>query len=411
MLKRLYSMIFAVLFSFLFISNSNAQGWTDDFDTYVAGQQLACQNSVNWNVWSGVPCTVGEDALISTVHALTAPNSFVVAQNNDLVAMLNTTTGTWYVGFYFYIETGRSGYFNMLSDFTFVTGGYWAFECYFDVGGGGRLIANHVTTNFTYNYDTWNFVVVMANLGADQASFTMNGSTVLSWPWTQGSSTGAGPLAIDVADFYGATAFDQMYVDHFYFGNTPPPPIPVELASFTASVTPQGHAVLNWSTASEINNRGFEIERRSVDGQFATVGFVEGYGTTTEEQTYTYVDRSVNPGTYYYRLKQIDLDGQFEYFGEIELDVTPPLAFGIEQNYPNPFNPNTSIKYSVAEAGYVRLAVYNTLGEEISVLVNGQSDAGFFEVNFDASNLPSGTYIYRLEAPGFAEAKKMILMK
>ena len=224
--------------------------------------------------------------------------------------------------------------------------------------------------------------------------------------------TGFSPAAANRSSNFNGTTWSSATADHHFrviMGN--PSNIPVELTSFTASVTPQGHAVLNWSTASEINNRGFEIERRSADGQFATVGFVEGYGTTTKEQNYTYVDRSVNPGTYYYRLKQIDFDGRFEYFGEVELDVTPPLAFGLEQNYPNPFNPNTSIKYSVAEAGFVRLAVYNTLGEEISVLVNGQSDAGFFEVNFDASNLPSGTYIYRLEAPGFATAKKMILMK
>ena len=187
--------------------------------------------------------------------------------------------------------------------------------------------------------------------------------------------------------------------------------VPVELTSFTASINPLGLPVLNWVTASEINNRGFEVEKRTVEGQFVTVGFVEGYGTTTEEQSYTYVDKSVNPGTYYYRLKQVDFDGKFEYSGEVELDVTPPLTFSLDQNYPNPFNPNTNIKFSLKEAGYVKLAVYNTLGEEISVLANGQSEAGLFEVNFDASNLSSGTYIYRLETPGFVTAKKMLLMK
>lgn len=408
MFRKLYSLTFSLLFSFLFITNTNAQGWTDNFDSYIAGQQLSCQNSVNWNVWSGVPCTAGEDPLISTTHALSGANSVVIVQNNDCVGLLNQTSGVWYLSFNFYIESGNAGYFNMLSDFTFVTGGYWAFECYFNATGTAGLNANHTTTTFPFTFNTWHFVQVRVDLGADQATFSLNGNDILTWPWTQGSSTGAGPLAIDVVDLFGATAADEMFVDNFWFGNTP---VPVELTSFTASVTPQGHAVLNWSTASEINNRGFEIERRSADGQFATVGFVEGYGTTTEEQNYTYVDRNINPGTYYYRLKQIDFDGTFEYFGAVELDVTPPLSFGLAQNYPNPFNPNTNIKYSIAEAGYVRLAVYNTLGEEVSVLVDGQQEAGFFEINFDASNLPSGTYVYRLEAPGFATAKKMLLMK
>jgi photosystem II stability/assembly factor-like uncharacterized protein len=187
--------------------------------------------------------------------------------------------------------------------------------------------------------------------------------------------------------------------------------LPVELASFTAKVNPVGHAVLNWVTASEINNSGFEIERRAINEQFAKIGFVEGYGTTSEEKSYSYVDKNINTGTNYYRLKQVDFDGTFQYSKEIELDVTSPLSFGLEQNYPNPFNPNTNIKFSLAIAGNVKLTIFNTLGEEIGVLVNGYKDAGFFEVNFDAANLPSGTYIYRLETPGYFEAKKMILIK
>jgi len=410
MFKKLYSLLFIFLFASVFVSNVNAQ-WDDNFDSYVAGQLLACQNPTQWNTWSNSPCLAGEDMMVTTTHALSLPNAFVTAANEDMVALLGEkNSGVWYVSFNFYIENGRSGYFNMLSDFTYNTGGYWAFECYLDVGGGGRLMANHVTggTAFTYNYDTWNFVQIRIDLDTDNATFTINGTDVLTWPWSQGASTGAGPLVIDVVDFYGATAFDQMYVDNFHFGNTP---VPVELTSFTASVNPAGHAVLNWTTASEINNKGFEVERRSENSQFVTIGFVEGYGTTTEEQNYVYVDRSVNPGTYYYRLKQVDFNGKYEYSDEIELDVTPPLEFNLSQNYPNPFNPSTTIKYSLAEPGFVKLAVYNTLGEEVSVLVNGYKESGFFEVNFDASNLPSGTYVYKLEAPGFTTAKKMLLMK
>ena len=187
--------------------------------------------------------------------------------------------------------------------------------------------------------------------------------------------------------------------------------VPVELTSFTAIVNKDGNVILNWSTATEVNNHMFEIERKNTEGQFNTIGFVEGHGTTTEQQEYSYSDNSVKTGTYYYRLKQIDFGGQYEYSDEIEVEVIGPLTFALEQNYPNPFNPSTSIKYSVPENGFVKLSVYNLVGEEVSVLVNETVDAGFYEVAFNAANLPSGTYFYRLQTGNSLQTKKMILLK
>jgi len=187
--------------------------------------------------------------------------------------------------------------------------------------------------------------------------------------------------------------------------------IPVELSSFTAIVNAVGNVLLNWTTATEINNQIFEIERRSEESQFITIGYVEGYGTTTEPQEYSYIDNTVGTGIYYYRLKQIDFGGQYEYSDEIEIEVNGPLTFVLEQNYPNPFNPSTLIKYSVPENGFVKLSVYNLVGEEVIVLVNETVDAGFYEIEFDAAGLPSGIYFYRLQAGSFVETKKMILMK
>jgi hypothetical protein len=194
--------------------------------------------------------------------------------------------------------------------------------------------------------------------------------------------------------------------------------IPVELTSFTANVNNNGRVVLNWSTATEINNQIFEIERRSDVGQYTTIGYVEGYGTTTETQEYSYTDKTVGTGTYFYRLKQIDFSGQFDYSKEIEVEVNSPFTYGLEQNFPNPFNPFTLIKYSVPENGFVKLSVYNLVGEEVNVLVSGQVDAGFYETEFDATALPSGIYFYRLQvypanggAGSFVETKKMVLMK
>jgi hypothetical protein len=187
-------------------------------------------------------------------------------------------------------------------------------------------------------------------------------------------------------------------------------PIPVELTSFTASVI--GSSVhLNWITASEINNYGFEVERKTNESNYEKIGFVTGAGSTTETQTYSYTDTRVTNGNYTYRLKQVDFDGSFEYSYEVEVDVNVPAIYALEQNYPNPFNPTTNINFSLAEAGNVKLLVYNLLGEEVMTIINELREAGRHSVTFDAGSLPSGTYFYKLETPQFSETKKMILAK
>ncbi len=186
--------------------------------------------------------------------------------------------------------------------------------------------------------------------------------------------------------------------------------VPVELTSFTANVT-QGNVVLNWTTATEINNQGFEVQKRTAEGQFATIGHVQGNGTTTEIKNYSFTDAGVALGTYYYRLKQVDFNGDFEFSNEIFVDVDAPLEFALAQNYPNPFNPTTSINFSIAEPTFVKLAIYNLLGEEVQVLKNDYMEAGTFKINFDASSLPSGMYLYKIETAQYSSVKKMLLMK
>jgi len=187
-------------------------------------------------------------------------------------------------------------------------------------------------------------------------------------------------------------------------------PVPVELTSFTASVT-GSNVKLDWETASELNNSGFSVERKSVNSEFTEVGFVPGFGTTTEAKSYSFLDQNLQNGIYSYRLKQIDFDGTFEYSQEVEVEVFTPATFNLEQNYPNPFNPSTSIKYSVPESGNIRLSVFNIVGEEVAVLVNGFSQAGSFEVTFDASNLSTGVYLYKLQSANSVQTKKMMLLK
>ncbi|MCZ6701416.1 MAG: T9SS type A sorting domain-containing protein, partial [Ignavibacteria bacterium] len=186
--------------------------------------------------------------------------------------------------------------------------------------------------------------------------------------------------------------------------------IPVELTTFTASVS--GNDVqLNWSTATEWNNLGFEIHRTTNKDEWNKIGFVPGNGTTTEQQHYSFIDESVSSGKYQYRLKQIDYDGTFEYSDIVELEVGLPTVFSLEQNYPNPFNPSTKINYKISELSLVTLKIYDVLGNEIAILVNKEKPAGSYEIEFYATALTSGIYFYRLQAGNFVETKKLVLMK
>ena len=192
--------------------------------------------------------------------------------------------------------------------------------------------------------------------------------------------------------------------------------IPVELTSFRASVV-DGNVVLNWITATELNNLGFEIQKGDHTStslsvtEWESIGFVNGNGTSTETHSYSFADNNPVAGKSYYRLKQVDFDGSFEYSNVIEVDVVLPIEFSLEQNYPNPFNPATSIRYAINSKQKVHLLVYNVLGKEIATLVNEAKPAGNYEVSFDASKLSSGVYFYQLQAGSFVETKKMILIR
>jgi hypothetical protein len=188
--------------------------------------------------------------------------------------------------------------------------------------------------------------------------------------------------------------------------------IPVELTSFSAALI-DNKVILNWETATETNNMGFEIERKSGPAEFTKIGFVEGHSTTTEKQNYQFIDQmnDLKANSLTYRLKQIDYDGSYEYSQEVFVDNPTPMEFALRQNYPNPYNPVTTITYSLPIKAKVELIIYNALGESIKQLVNEEKEAGKYSVKFDATNLPSGIYFYKLQAGSFVETKKMVLMK
>jgi hypothetical protein len=209
----------------------------------------------------------------------------------------------------------------------------------------------------------------------------------------------------------GSVNNDGWYVDDIklsVYSST----IPVELVSFTAS-TNKNNVTLYWKTATELNNKGFEIERSLKSSHqnlnWQRIGFVDGNGTTTEQKEYSFTDEKIEEGSYLYRLKQIDLDGSFIYSQEIEADVLSPNIFELSQNFPNPFNPVTTIKYQLADDGFVSLKVFDVLGSEIKTLVNEFKNAGYYEIEFNASNIPSGVYFYKIQSGNFNAVKKMIL--
>ncbi|MGB5529968.1 MAG: exo-alpha-sialidase, partial [Ignavibacteriaceae bacterium] len=166
------------------------------------------------------------------------------------------------------------------------------------------------------------------------------------------------------------------------------PIVPVELLSFTHKIV-NGKVILNWITATEINNMGFEIQRSIDNNIYVTVGFVEGRGNSTTNQYYSFTDESLS-GKIYYRLKQVDFNGSYNYSPVIEVDGVTVSTIQLEQNYPNPFNPATTIKYQLGNDGFVNLKVFNAIGEEVAVLVNGFQKTGNHQLIFNANNLPSG---------------------
>lgn len=259
--------------------------------------------------------------------------------------------------------------------------------------------------------------LAVIHFGYSRLEIFMNNSGVLetspSWTYTTGSpgtalsfgdvnGDGFLDLAVGTARAPVAVFLNQSIV-------------PVELKSFTSENV--GSAVkLRWTTATETNNKGFEIERLkdfpyAAPKNWEQIGYVDGNGTSAKSHNYIFIDNNPGTGNYSYRLKQVDYDGSYKYSEILNVNVNDRLQFDLSQNYPNPFNPSTKISYQISTNGHVELKVYNSLGQETALLVNSYKQAGRYDVIFDASYLPSGVYFYKLTAGDFTSVKKMILMR
>jgi len=234
------------------------------------------------------------------------------------------------------------------------------------------------------------------------------------------SSTDNGTTWLNVGNLVDPTAYSQTLrgitstTTHFSLWTiaSEDAPLPVILSSFTGISSGQ-NINLQWTTESEINNSGFQVERTLKDlNNWTNIGFVKGNGTKNTPTNYSFLDRKLNTGKYLYRIKQIDNNGNYEYH-ELNsvIEILLPTKFSLSQNYPNPFNPVTKIDFSLPDDSKINLKIYDITGKEISTLINDFRQAGYYTVSFDASKLSSGIYFYRIEANGLRDIKKMVVVK
>jgi hypothetical protein len=268
-------------------------------------------------------------------------------------------------------------------------------------------------SQFTLNYGMTESIEEPFNQLSVINNVTSGNTASYSWTGLNGGSTYQWYVEVDDGSFTTTGPIWSFSTDAG---------LPVELSSFTA-LAAGSDILLNWRTETEVKNYGFEVQRTSflppplqggggeAGGGWEKIGFVDGYGNTNSPKHYSFVDKSPAGGKHFsYRLKQIDNDGQYEYSQVVEINLSPS-NFALYQNFPNPFNPATTINYSLPEEALVAIKVYNAIGEEIAVLVNENKEVGSHSVDFNATSLPSGVYLYTLRTGSFVERKKMVLMK
>jgi hypothetical protein len=268
---------------------------------------------------------------------------------------------------------------------------------------------NNYVFKFIYQSNKDLDTVQLADSIAQVFAGTTKGTVYLQKFWD-----GCGNQIIQLMKAASKSVADLIYTAWIDAGSPNPNQTnPVELTSFSANAS-LDKVTLNWTTATESNNRGFEIQRKFDDNNWIVVAFKNGNGTATNTNYYSFTDNisELNSGIISYRLRQVDFNGQSEFSPVVLVDNLIPEKFSMSQNFPNPFNPSTVIKYQVPHNSFVTMKVYNSLGQEVAALVNGMVNAGSYEVQFHSSDLSSGVYYYIIKAgENFVQTRKMILMK
>jgi len=313
-------------------------------------------------------------------HTFFQTDSTAIASDGDLFINTSNLIGTWALGYSSTSIVNDTWYRLVVScDNTH------SFKTYLD----GQLLTDGTVSGMDAidgRYSLYPYILLLADDDGDDGE--MDVAEIAMWDHALSSSE---VLA------YGS------------IGGT----LPVELSSFSA-VSASGKVNLNWATATEKNNSGFSIERKSDNQNWQTIGFVSGFGTSTEKHNYSFSDQFAGSGKYFYRLRQTDFNGTFEYSQVVEVLLTPS-EFKMYNNYPNPFNPSTIISYDLPTDAFVTLKVYNTTGEQVAELVNEYQASGKYSKSFTTSSisnaLPSGIYFAELRANEKVQRMKMMLLK
>jgi hypothetical protein len=419
------------LFLIIVTTSVNAQTLLleENFE-YTAGDNLT---SHGWIAHSGGgtnPITVNNGGLTFTGYASSGVGNAALVDNDgeDDNKLLSSTvsTGTIYYSFLIKVSSIADGYFIHL----YKNVNYFAARVFIKAAPGGFNfgLSNSSTGAFgstVYSTGTTYLCIVKYDVSATGACSLWVKTEDQGVPQTEilagtpeVTSTGSGQTGITAIALRQYSSSQNIIVDGIRVSDSwSQAPLPVQLTSFTAGLY-ENKIKLNWSTATEVNNYGFDIERcvaqiSNLCNNWEKIGFVQGHGNSNSPKDYSFVDAYPPAGKVLYKLKQIDFDGAFEYSKAVEVNVETPQEFRLAQNYPNPFNPSTVISYQLPMDGNVTLKVYDMLGKEVTTLVNEFQRAASYNYQFSINNLQlsSGVYYYRLQSGNFVETKKFIVMK
>ncbi|HRI85608.1 MAG TPA: T9SS type A sorting domain-containing protein [Ignavibacteria bacterium] len=426
-----------LLLCFVFISSASySQFIAEDFD-YPAGDSLGAHGWVSFSGGATNRLLVTSPGLTYTDYVGTGIGNATTVINSGQDAYISLTSdqssGSVYTSMMVNVTTARTGdYFAAYLPSTSTTlfngrlyvrnngNGFYSFGISkTTAGSGGIFYGDSVFSTGTTYLLVLKYTFNIGSTTDDEITlYAFSGAVPSSEPGTAyvGPITGTATDIANIGRFAlrqgTAASSPDLIVDGIYTeGSWNNAVLPVELSSFT-SVINNRDVTLNWTTASELNNSGFDIERSSEFSSWTKIGNVTGNGTINTPVNYSFTDRGLATGNYSYRLKQIDFNGNYEYFNlSSEVNIGVPSAYKLSQNYPNPFNPATTISYDIPADGKVSLKLFDMSGKEVATLVNEVKTAGYYSVNFNAANLSSGIYFYELASGNFSSVKKMMLVK